>query len=135
MSGCGDVKEAETPYLTKFDVDDVEPAKVLHRHSGSEERHVATRLSLYREAECGEIIQGTTFAKENIISAENGFVTAVTKAYDGHHHLVLRPDDIWQTIMTQFSFYLNASAEKLRSKFINFEKKKNLVVVSAEMGQ
>jgi len=111
----------------------VEPAKVGNRFSESDGRHVASRLSLYRKADCGKIIQGTTFPKENILPAENGFVNAVTRAYDGHHHLIIRPDDIWQAIMTQFSFYLNANAEKFRSKFVDFEKKKELVV--SEIGQ
>jgi len=125
--------EAGKPYLTKFEVDNVEPAKVDQRYSVSEGRHVATRLSLYWKAKCGEIIKGTTFPKENILSAENGFVDAVTTAYNGHHHLVIRPDDVWQAIITQFSFYVNANAEKLRNKFVNFEKKENLMV--SEIGQ
>lgn len=42
---------------------------------------------------------------------------------------VLRPDDVWTAIMVQFSFYVNMEAEKFRGKFVNFEGKKELVVI------
>jgi hypothetical protein len=44
----------------------------------------------------------------------NGFVNAVIRAYGHHHALVIRPDDVWLSILTQFSFYVNANAELLR---------------------
>ena len=60
-----------------------------------------------------------------------GLVSTIMEAYNRHHELVLRPDDVWQAILTQFSFYVNANAEALRDRFVNFEGKKTLVV---EMG-
>jgi len=129
MPNSGDAAVgANLPHLTTFKVSDVQPEKVDPTKSGS--GHIAVQLSLYKHAKCGEIIQGTVFPKENIIPAENGngFVNAVTRAYNQHHHLVIRPDDIWQSIMTQFSFYINARAEDFRNKFVNFEGKKELVV-------
>jgi len=50
-------------------------------------------------------------------------------AYNSHHELILRPDDFWQAIVTQFSFYVNANAEALRDKIVDHEGKKELVVV------
>ena len=35
---------------------------------------------------------------------------------------------MWQAILTQFSFYVNAHAEALRDRFVNFEGKMTLVV-------
>lgn len=61
-------------------------------------------------------------------SAEWGLVSAVVDAYNNHHSLVLRPDDVWQAILTQFSFYVNAHAEELRDYFVDFKGKKTLVV-------
>mmetsp|Transcript_31528 Transcript_31528/g.36779 ORF Transcript_31528/g.36779 Transcript_31528/m.36779 type:complete len:403 (+) Transcript_31528:150-1358(+) len=57
-----------------------------------------------------------------------GLVSAVVAAYNGHHNLVLRPDDVWQAILTQFSFYVNANAEALRDEFVDFKGKKELVI-------
>ncbi|KAK6995714.1 hypothetical protein R3P38DRAFT_3288118 [Favolaschia claudopus] len=35
-------------------------------------------------------------------------------AYSFHHALVIRPDDVWIAIVSQFSFYVHANAERLR---------------------
>ena len=35
----------------------------------------------------------------------NGFVHTLITAYNNHHHLVLRPDDVWIAILGQFNFY------------------------------
>ncbi|CAE7928452.1 unnamed protein product [Symbiodinium necroappetens] len=57
--------------------------------------------------------------------------TVYAHAYNRHHELVLRPDDVWQAILTQFSFYVNANAEALRDRLVNFEGKMTLVVKMA----
>eukprot|EP00971_Amphidinium_carterae_P027835 548725-Amphidinium_carterae.1 len=46
-----------------------------------------------------------------------GLVSTIVDAYNNHHELVLRPDDLWQAIVTQFSFYVNANGEALRDRF------------------
>lgn len=61
-------------------------------------------------------------------TAKYGLVSAIMDAYNRHHCLVLRPDDVWQAILTQFSFYVNANAEALRDSFVDFKGKKTLVV-------
>jgi len=42
-------------------------------------------------------------------------------------HLVLWPDDIWLSILTRFSFYVNAHAEEPRNLFVTHEGKRELV--------
>jgi hypothetical protein len=118
------------PHLTTFHVSDVEPKQVKKYNNvkGDKSEHIALQLDIYTKANCGKILQGTAFPKENILSSENGFVYAATRAYNGHHHLILRPDDIWLSIMTQFSFYINARAEEFRDKFVSFDGKKELTV-------
>jgi hypothetical protein len=64
----------------------------------------------------------------NIQLKGNSFVRSAFIAYNQHHNLVISPDDVWLAIMTQFSFYLNKNAEELRSTFVDFEGKKELVV-------
>ncbi|KAF9558289.1 hypothetical protein CPC08DRAFT_562706 [Agrocybe pediades] len=63
-----------------------------------------------------------------IKATHNGFVNTVIDAYNTHHHLVLRPDDVWIAILGQFNFYVNAHAEDLRSHFVAHEGKKELEV-------
>merc|ERR1719171_2536741 len=75
------------------------------------------------------IIQSSADASTIAHTAQWGLVSAVVEAYNRHHELVLRPDDVWQAILTQFSFYVNANAEALRDKFVDFEGKKTLVIM------
>eukprot|EP00438_Fugacium_kawagutii_P035463 Skav216644 [mRNA] locus=scaffold1255:226827:227936:+ [translate_table: standard] len=62
------------------------------------------------------------------LSAQWGLVSTVVLAYNTHHHLVLRPDDFWQAILTQLSFYIQARAEALRDRIVDFQGKKTLVI-------
>ncbi|KAH6915753.1 hypothetical protein BKA70DRAFT_1556345 [Coprinopsis sp. MPI-PUGE-AT-0042] len=66
----------------------------------------------------------------NIVPQNNGFIDTIVKAYNQHHHLVLRPDDVWIAILGQFNFYVNAHAEELRDRFVAHEGKKKLVVTA-----
>lgn len=49
-------------------------------------------------------------------------------AYNTHHNLVLRPDDFWLAVLSQFSLYVNANAELLRKGLVGFDRKRELVV-------
>jgi hypothetical protein len=61
----------------------------------------------------------TTSAKLNLSSlASNDFVNTVLKAYNQHYHLVIRPEDVWFSILVQLNVYINAHAEELRSMFV-----------------
>ncbi|KAL1949119.1 hypothetical protein VTO73DRAFT_10925 [Trametes versicolor] len=63
-----------------------------------------------------------------LIAQKNGFVHSILQAYGTHHHLVIRPDDVWIAILTQLSFYVNAHAEELREYFVAHEGKRTLTV-------
>ncbi|KAE9389395.1 hypothetical protein BT96DRAFT_926593 [Gymnopus androsaceus JB14] len=72
----------------------------------------------------GEILQ-CSFSSQDISEGvvrptPKGLVDTVRRAYGGHHALSLRPDDVWISILTQFSFYVNANAESLRSIYVDF---------------
>ncbi|KAG0338179.1 hypothetical protein BG000_004414 [Podila horticola] len=58
----------------------------------------------------------------------NGFVGTALKAYNQHHHLVIRPDDVWTAILSQFNFFVNVNAEKLRHLFVAHEGQKQLSI-------
>ena len=82
---------------------------------------------------CKELLQSSFETNEhmNISASSNGFVASAITAYSRHHHLRIRPDDVWTAILTQFSFYVNAHAEELRSRFVAHEGKKQLEVKAA----
>ncbi|KAI1505511.1 hypothetical protein F5X99DRAFT_415942 [Biscogniauxia marginata] len=64
--------------------------------------------------------------KDNVFAAKNGFVHACMEAYNEHHHLVIRPEDVWFAILTQLSAYVNAHAEDVRRKFVDHEYRRDL---------
>ena len=65
---------------------------------------------------------------KHVYPKQNGFVHTVLDAYNRHYNLIIRPDDVWISIITLFSFFVNANAEKLRSKFVAHDGKKNLIL-------
>ncbi|KAL3463508.1 hypothetical protein BJX64DRAFT_256848 [Aspergillus heterothallicus] len=81
-----------------------------------------------------KIIQSSFPSKlpsDSHISASNhGFIWALVEAYSCHHNLTIRPEDIWFSILTQLSFYVNAHAEELRSIFVAHEGQKELTVTA-----
>ena len=63
-----------------------------------------------------------------LYASSNGFVKGAIDAYNQHYHFIIRPEDIWFAILTQFSCYVNAHAEKLRDKFVAHEGKRELLI-------
>ncbi|KAJ6575600.1 hypothetical protein DFH09DRAFT_915370 [Mycena vulgaris] len=78
-----------------------------------------------QEAKAGEL------RVKNVIPKPNGFVDTIISAYNQHYALVLRPDDVWIAILTQFNFYVNANAEILRANFVAHDGKKQLTLMTA----
>jgi hypothetical protein len=79
---------------------------------------------------CKRIIQ-SSFNESNlqdISRSNNGFVYACIEAYNNHHHLTLRPEDVWFAILSQLGFYVNGNAEDLRSIFVSHKGQKELIV-------
>jgi hypothetical protein len=65
-----------------------------------------------------------------VIPFKHGFVDTVLQAYNRHHALVVRPDDVWISILTQFSLFINGQgrAEALRRCFVAHDGKRDLVI-------
>lgn len=66
----------------------------------------------------------------NKYRVKNGFVGTVVEAYSKHNHLIIRPDDVWLAITTQFSAYLEANSETLRDRFVEHKERRELIVKS-----
>ncbi|EHK50530.1 hypothetical protein TRIATDRAFT_210863 [Trichoderma atroviride IMI 206040] len=63
-----------------------------------------------------------------LVPYKNGFVNGIIRAFQQDLHLVLRADDMWLAIMTQFSSYVNGHSEEMREMFVSHKGKKELVV-------
>ncbi|KAJ6562055.1 hypothetical protein B0H19DRAFT_1143441 [Mycena capillaripes] len=74
--------------------------------------------------------EGRDFATQlpNLVPDRSGFVRTVIAAYNQHHALVIRPDDVWLAILCQFNFFVNANAELLRASFVAHEGKRHLII-------
>ncbi|RDW92300.1 hypothetical protein BP5796_01694 [Coleophoma crateriformis] len=66
---------------------------------------------------------------KRLAPSSNGFVLAAISSYNNHHNLVLRPEDIWFSILSQLNFYINQNAEELRHLFVAHEGQKELEVI------
>lgn len=58
----------------------------------------------------------------------SSFVRSAIEAWGRHSHLVLRPDDVWFTILVQVNFFMEKNAESLRDLFVSHQKQKYLEV-------
>jgi hypothetical protein len=67
----------------------------------------------------------------NHLSHDGSLFGAFIQAYNNHEDITLVPDDIWITILFQFSKYINNNAEKMRSMFVSHEGKKQLTVTTS----
>ena len=83
---------------------------------------------------CQRLIQSSftspKLQADHISASDNGFVWAACHAYSNHHHLVIRPEDVWFAILAQMSFYINAHAEELRTFFVQHQGEKELEAIS-----
>jgi Domain of unknown function (DUF4419) len=81
--------------------------------------------------DCYELLQTSFDSKfpESIIPSGNGFVHSIIEAYNQHHHISIRPDDVWFSILTQLSVYINKHAEDLRGQFVTHKGKRELKIV------
>lgn len=119
-----------TTSSTTFKVSDkkVERVESIESSNDEDKKSICSQLKPYSRNHCTEVLMETEFSSLVRASRNNGFVNTVIECYNKHHNLVIRPDDIWTAILTQFSFYINKNAEEYRSQFVNFDGKKELVV-------
>ncbi|CVK87654.1 uncharacterized protein FMAN_05430 [Fusarium mangiferae] len=71
-----------------------------------------------------DIIQGSfsfngSLEENHVMLSRNGLVWSAFHAYSDHHHLTIRPEDIWFAIITQLGAYINANSEKMRNYFVS----------------
>lgn len=99
-------------------------------HISDPTKHLVQSTKLYEEIVGTILLAGTNFTFEYPDSVSwrksAGFVDTVFFAYRKHHNLIIRPDAIWTAIIVQFSRYVNANAEALRHRFVNFKGKKTV---------
>lgn len=90
------------------------------------------KRSFKEHENCERIIQSSFSDSDlsncTVKASDNGFVRAAIDTYNRHHNLIIRPDDVWLAILTQFNVYVNAHAEELRHHFVAHEGQKELEI-------
>lgn len=104
--------------ITRRDIDTTSPEAILKGAAHNCAQH------------CGEVFQSSVKDADipHVVPSPNGFVYACIQAYNQHQNLVIRPDDVWMCILTQFSMYVNKHAEEMRSYFVDHQGRKELEV-------
>ena len=90
--------------------------------------------SFTEHGKCEHIIQSSFSDLDSsyltVEASNNGFVDAAISAYNNHRNLIIRPDDVWLAILTQFNLYVNAHPEELRHHFVAHEGQKALAIAT-----
>lgn len=81
--------------------------------------------------ECSELLQSSfSDFTQTIIPSPNGFVLGAIEAYNNHHHLQLRPEDIWFAILSQLRFHFSQNKEQKRYQYVTHGGKEELIMES-----
>ncbi|KAJ6559813.1 hypothetical protein B0H19DRAFT_1145849 [Mycena capillaripes] len=108
-----DTCSQDTPPATSRDVAPITAAKLLLSAAAA---NADPRPHIVRSSVGGRPGPDTTPFKI-APGPGHGFVDTVLCAYTHHHALVIRPDDVWLAVVSQFSFY--ATAEKNACSFLD----------------
>jgi hypothetical protein len=76
----------------------------------------------------GNGVEACSLSETGFIAPTHNLLSSINTAYDQHLPLVLSPDMLWLAISQGLSTHITNNAEQLRSQFVNFEGKKELVV-------
>ncbi|KAM9957293.1 hypothetical protein ACTFIW_009034 [Dictyostelium discoideum] len=114
------IKRDEINKSISFKVCNIEQNKWELKYNGESKKYKVLQTSIINSDDD----DGSKLESFNL----NSFVYSAWESYNNHHHLVLRPDNIWMAILTQLSFYINKNSEELREKFVDFTAKKELIV-------
>lgn len=109
------------------------PATAWDKPKSSSAEELLREACPRQHQRCKSLVQTSLVRSQfrigHISPSENGFVWAAYYAYSHHHHLCIRPEDVWFAILTQISFFINAHAEELRPLFVAHEGQKELEAV------
>ncbi len=64
----------------------------------------------------------------------NGVVGTAMEAYNDHHTLCLRPDDLWISVMVGFAGHVDRNAEKMRHLFVEHGSGQSVQLDATEIG-
>ncbi|KAM9962536.1 hypothetical protein ACTFIR_005444 [Dictyostelium discoideum] len=125
-SGCDEEKAIDM--VEKIEIDtEVKRQKKINKRLESSKIIKSSIITDYNDNELKILNNNTSSGSTNNHHQNsnngynNSFVYSAWRAYNHHHHLVIRPENIWLSIITQFSFYINKNSNSLKDKFPDFD--------------
>ncbi|KAG9398839.1 hypothetical protein AC1031_014157 [Aphanomyces cochlioides] len=97
----------------------------LNKFKGKTMHHInetITQLKEFKQNGCKTILQAQPH-QDSFVPTTSGFVVGVIEAYNRHHNLVIRPDDVWLAIMIPFGYFVKGNAETRRNSLVKHEGK------------
>ncbi|KAL2115478.1 hypothetical protein VTJ04DRAFT_9733 [Mycothermus thermophilus] len=74
-------------------------------------------------------LSGTTLSADSgLRPSGDSFIRGAIQAWGEHLHLVIRPDEVWFTILVQMNFYMLSHAEEIRSLFVDHEGQEEIYI-------
>ncbi len=70
----------------------------------------------------------TNFGQSDLFASSDSFVRGSIQAWSQHLHLVIRPDEVWFTILTQMNFYMQSHAEQVRDIFVSHKGQQTIYI-------
>jgi hypothetical protein len=58
----------------------------------------------------------------------DSFIRGAIQAWGEHLHLVIRPDEVWFTILVQMNFYMLSHAEEIRDLFVDHQGQETILI-------
>ncbi|KAM9985542.1 hypothetical protein ACTFIZ_009090 [Dictyostelium cf. discoideum] len=114
-----------------FKVTDIKEEKVIKCDEFSFEKFIKDEYINSIENQNIKVLK-SSFNNEKLNNIKrfgsNSFIFSAWVSYNLHHHLSIKPDNIWMAIQTQFSLYVKKNSEQLREKFVDFKEKKSIII-------
>ncbi len=113
-----------------FKVNPVKPSTTKLEESSEQ------NLVYFMKKVCGSVLPEAYSKSERgavkVHVLKNSFISTIHSCWSNHYSLTLSPDMIWLCIAQGLAQHINKHSEKLRSKFVEHEGKKKLVVVRSD---
>ncbi|TFK74432.1 hypothetical protein BDN72DRAFT_833338 [Pluteus cervinus] len=130
---------ASTDMPVTFAVNDVQAANLGKQQTATTASEVITNARR-KQAYINDFLCSSFGARANsapladsngraVVPNVNGLLNTSIMAYNLHHNLSIRPDDVWLCMLSQLSLYVTAHAEEMRSQFVSHDGSKTLEVV------
>ncbi|KAL2265078.1 hypothetical protein VTJ83DRAFT_7588 [Remersonia thermophila] len=70
----------------------------------------------------------TLSSNDGIYPSGDSFIRGAIQAWGEHLHLVIRPDEVWFTVLVQMNFYMTSHAEEIRSLFVDHQGQEEIYI-------